>query len=168
MQNTYELLYIVPGQFTDEEVAPIMERMGAMVTEVGGSVKRHNNLGRIKMAYEIKGVRNGSYVLMYFSALPSLIQEVDRRLRLTDEVLRHTICLPSKGSEERTFELTAYVAPLSDEGRPTGGRSAKRAGSPKKSTEGEDTAKADEAATEMDAADIDKKVDELLTTDIAS
>lgn len=157
MKNTYELLYIVPGQFTDEEIVPIMEQIATILTETGAEVVRHENLGRIKMAYTIKNIRNGSYVLSYFSAEPAIIQEIDRRFRLTDEILRHIICIPSKGAEKRTFEITSYAAPLTDEGRPT--RPTKRSSNKKAE---ETTTTPEKEAPVVDKEAIDKKVDELL------
>ncbi len=167
MKTTYELLYIVPGQFTDEEIVPIMEQIATILTETGAEVGRHENLGRIKMAYQIKKIRNGSYVLAYFTAEPAIITEIDRRFRLTDEILRHIICIPSKGAETRVYDITSYTAPLTDEGRSTRGpkRSSKK--SEDKTTETAPAA-SEKAAPSVDPAVIDKKVDELLETDIVS
>jgi small subunit ribosomal protein S6 len=113
----YELLYIVPAQYTDEEVSAIQEKIVALVEKTDGKIIRNEVLGKIKLAYTINKVQHGSYVLVYFDADGSQNAELDRLLRLSDEVLRHTIIDRPEGVEEATFEISDYVAPLTPEGK---------------------------------------------------
>ncbi len=115
--NQYELLYIVPTQYTDQEVDEIQVKISGIVEKVGGTVSSSKNLGKIRLAYPIKKVRHGSYVLVYFESKPESIKELNRLLGLSEEMLRHTIVTRVPGFEEREFELTSYVAPLSEEAR---------------------------------------------------
>ena len=62
-----------------------------MVTDNGGEIIAAGRWDKRRLAYEIKGVREGGYVLMYFTAEASLPQELDRIFRISDEVLRHII-----------------------------------------------------------------------------
>lgn len=115
--NKYELLYIVSTQYTDTEIAKIQEQVSAEITTVGGEVVSSHNLGKIRLAYPIKKQHHGSYVLTYFDADPSTVAALNRKLTLTDEVLRHTLMLRNTDTQKMAFELTSYVAPLSEEAR---------------------------------------------------
>lgn len=114
----YELLYIVGTQFTDQEITNIQSKIDEMLTQVGAKVLKTQNLGKIKLAYPIKKIRHGSYVLSYFDAEPSVIVDLNRRLSLAEEILRHTLLARPFGALECAFELTSYTAPLSDEAKP--------------------------------------------------
>jgi hypothetical protein len=59
LMQQYELLSIVPTQFTDEEVGEISKQISALVEKVGGNVVSTTNLGKIRMAYPIKKIRHG-------------------------------------------------------------------------------------------------------------
>jgi small subunit ribosomal protein S6 len=123
--NHYELLYIVGSQYTDEEVTEVMKNVNDLIDKVfnkqgdeqKGKVVGEKVLGKIRMAYPIKKIRHGTYVLSYIDASPASVADLDRELRLHDEVLRHTILTRPDGALDRTFELSSYVAPLSEEGR---------------------------------------------------
>ena len=114
----YELLYIVGTQFTDQEIADIQGKINASIEEAGAKVLKSENLGKIKLAYPIKKIRHGSYILTYFDAETSAVSDLNRRLSLREEILRHTLLERPAGALERTFELVSYIAPLSEEARP--------------------------------------------------
>ncbi len=115
--NKYELLYIVGTQYTDPEVEKIQEQVLAEVTAVGGTIVRHENLGKIRLAYPIKKARHGTYIVVYFDAAPEGVNALNRKLTLTDEVLRHTLTTRPNGIDKAPIEISSYVPPLSDEGR---------------------------------------------------
>lgn len=157
MEKKYELLYIVPTRFTDDEVEGVRAQVKATIEKVGGKISREEALAKIKLAYPIKKQRHGTYVLVYFTAEPDALKELDRLLRLTDEVLRHTTLLMPKGAEEKTFELTSYVAPLSEEARAE--RNARREGS-------SGTAVASRTEANMSVEELDKKLDQILDGEV--
>lgn len=165
--NKYELLYIVPAQYTDEEVVKIQSEISALVEEVGGKVIRDENLGKIRLAYPIKKARHGTYILVYFDAEGSVLSELDRRLRLADEVLRHTVLERPIGAEEAKFELSSYVAPLSEEAKQTP-RGVKSESSKKKSAELPPPPPATRTAVEstMTMQELDEQLDKILEGDI--
>ncbi len=113
----YELLYIVGSQFTDQEIGEITGKINALLEEAGAKVLKGENIGKIKLAYPVKKIRHGSYILTYFDAEPSTVSDLNRRLALREEVLRHTLLERPSGALERTFALTSYVAPLSEEAK---------------------------------------------------
>jgi len=111
----YELLYIVPSRYTDAEVADIQKNVDGFIQQAGGTVAKEENLGKIRLAYPIKQVRHGTYILVYFDAEGSGVRALDEQLRLTDEVLRHMMLQAPVGAEAQKWELQSYVAPLSEE-----------------------------------------------------
>ena len=115
--NKYELLYIVPSQYTDDEVKGICETVTGLVEKEGGKVIRDENLGKIKLAYPINRVRHGTYIVLHVEAESEQIGAINRQLGLNDEVLRHQIVLLPNGAEAREYSISSYVAPLSEEGR---------------------------------------------------
>lgn len=164
----YELLYIVGTQFTDQEIVGIQSKIDEMLTQAGAKVLKTQNLGKLKLAYPIKKIRHGSYRLSYFDAEPSVIVDLNRRLGLTEEILRHTMLARPVGALEHTFELTSYVAPLSEEAKPE--REMKRA--PLKTFKKAEPQLPSPppmaaAVSSMTMEELDQKLDKILEGDIA-
>ena len=113
----YELLYIVGTQYTDEEIVGVQAVVTKLLEDAGAKILRQENLGKIRLAYPIKKIRHGSYILVMFNAEPSALNDLNRRIALSDEVLRHTLLERDADALERTFELSSYVAPLSEEAK---------------------------------------------------
>ncbi len=87
----YELLFIVRPTLSDQETAALTEQMKGYLANVGATVTNVQNLGRRQLAYEINHVREGTYVLLHFEGNGAEVAELDRRLRVSDAVLRHLI-----------------------------------------------------------------------------
>lgn len=104
--RTYELLYIIPATLTDEEVAKTEGEIQALVQKYGGASKESRRLGKFKLAYLIKHVRHGHYVLAYFEAEPQAVAKINEALRISDKVLRHIIL--SADEVAGPFELVQY------------------------------------------------------------
>lgn len=86
--RVYEELFIIRPDATDEEVDPFIEQMKAVVTNGGGTVDKADKWGVRKLAYRVKKRSEGLYILMQFSAGPELVKELERRLRVSDMVLK--------------------------------------------------------------------------------
>lgn len=91
MVRPYEALYIVHPDLSDEEVAPIMEKYKKVVEEQGGEVESTNRWEKRSLAYEVKGQREGIYVLMNFKSEAKAAEELNRLFKIGDDVLRHLI-----------------------------------------------------------------------------
>jgi ribosomal protein S6 len=89
--RNYETLYIVDSTLTDEQTDAIISKYSTLITEQGGEVQAAGKWDRRRLAYEIKGRREGLYILMYFSGEPAAGKELDRVFRISDEVIRHII-----------------------------------------------------------------------------
>jgi small subunit ribosomal protein S6 len=87
----YELVYILPPETTEQQAAELHEQVAQTVARMQGAVERTENWGRKKLAYEIGRHKEGVYVLEIINGSGELMKEVDRRLRVIDQVMRHMI-----------------------------------------------------------------------------
>jgi small subunit ribosomal protein S6 len=103
----YELLYIIPTSFTEEEAGTIEQKVAALIAKYGGTLEDAKRLGKIKFAYEIKNQRHGFYVLAHFTADRVSLAKIDENLRITPEVLRHIVIRAEEAGDGK-FELIEY------------------------------------------------------------
>ena len=87
----YELVYILPPDSTEQQVAEVHEQIAAVVSRLSGQIERTDNWGRRKLAYEIAHQKEGVYVLDVINGSGELMKELDRRLKVMDQVIRHLI-----------------------------------------------------------------------------
>lgn len=87
----YELVYILPPESTEQQVAEIHEQVESVVARMSGQIEKTDNWGRRKLAYEIGPHKDGVYVLEVINGSGELVKELDRRLKVTDQVIRHLI-----------------------------------------------------------------------------
>ena len=87
----YELVYILPADATDEQVAELHQQVEGVVSRLNGHIERTENWGRKRLAYEIGHNKEGVYVLEVINGSGELMKELDRRLKVMDQVLRHMI-----------------------------------------------------------------------------
>lgn len=165
--NKYELLYIVGSQYTETEVGEIQKKIAAQLEKLGAKILRNEMIGKIRLAYIIKKARHGSYVLVHFDADPSIIKDLNRSLELNEEVLRHTLLTREPGAENKKFELTAYVPPLSDEGKRVEQKPALVRERPAHVEAAPVATPIDRAQVNMTMEELDKKLDEILEDDLS-
>ena len=91
MVRPYEALYIVRPDLSDEEVNSIMEKYKQVVESQGAEVENVNRWEKRSLAYEVKGQKEGIYVLMNFKSEAKAESELDRLLKIGDDVIRHII-----------------------------------------------------------------------------
>ena len=87
----YELVYVVSPDVTEDGVAELHSRIEEIVTQLSGSIENTDNWGRRRLAYEINRHREGTYVLQLINGPGEMVAELDRRLRVMDQLLRHLI-----------------------------------------------------------------------------
>ncbi len=87
----YEAFYIVAGDLNDADLQTIADRFKGVVEQQGGTVESAAKWDQRKLAYEINGHKTGNYVLMNFEADAKVPQELDRLMRISDDVIRHRI-----------------------------------------------------------------------------
>ena len=91
MERKYELVYVVSPEATDEQVADLHTQVEAIVQRIGGQIDKTENWGRRRLAYEIGRHREGTYVLEAITGGGELMKEIDRRLKVTEGLLRHLV-----------------------------------------------------------------------------
>ena len=87
----YELVYILPADTTDQQVTELHAQVEGVVSRMNGTIEKTENWGRKRLAYEIAHQKEGVYVLDVINGSGELMKELDRRLRVMDQVIRHMI-----------------------------------------------------------------------------
>ena len=87
----YELLYILPPDSTEQQVNELHEQIASVVSRLNGQIEKTDNWGRRRLAYEIGPHKEGVYVLELINGTGDLMKELDRRLRVLDQVVRHIV-----------------------------------------------------------------------------
>ena len=91
MNRLYELVYVVSPDATDEQVSELHAQVEAIVQRMGGRIEKTEPWGRRRLAYEIGRHKEGIYVLEVITGAGDLMKEIDRRLKVTDLVIRHLV-----------------------------------------------------------------------------
>ncbi len=90
-QNDYELVFIVSPDVTDEALEPMVNNITQLITSRGGAIVEVARWGRKKLAYPIKHLLEGNYVLVKFKLDPSANKELENSLKISEKILRHLI-----------------------------------------------------------------------------
>ena len=89
--TNYELMFIINPTLEEEKRNEVMEMVQSVITSNGGEVSNVDVWGMRKLAYLIEKKSEGFYVVIDFHAGTDLPKELDRRLRISDNVMRHMI-----------------------------------------------------------------------------
>lgn len=84
-------MFILPAEADESVVGAAVDRITRIVSEGGGEVGKIDRWGRRRLAYEIENRTDGYYVVVEFTADPSVIGELERTLHLADEVVRFKV-----------------------------------------------------------------------------
>jgi small subunit ribosomal protein S6 len=87
----YEVMLILPAEADESVVGTAVDRITRIISEGGGETGKIDRWGRRRLAYEIARQNEGYYVVVEFSAEPTVIAELERTLRLADEVMRFKV-----------------------------------------------------------------------------
>ncbi|MFC4270802.1 30S ribosomal protein S6 [Sneathiella chungangensis] len=85
----YETVIIARQDISTQQVETLTENMSSFITDGGGNVAKVENWGLRNLAYKIKKNRKGHYVLLNLDAPVDAVKEMERNLRLNEDVLRH-------------------------------------------------------------------------------
>ncbi|MGG6312947.1 30S ribosomal protein S6 [Paenibacillus macerans] len=86
----YEVMYIIRPDVEQEAVQATVEKFQGIIQN-GGEISKHDVMGKRRLAYEINKIRDGIYVLVNFTATPEVVAELERILKISDEVIRYLI-----------------------------------------------------------------------------
>ncbi len=89
--NSYELVYIIPTQSSDEEKEALIAQVNGMIEKENGKIESVERLGNKKLAYEINKKRDGFYVLVNFTAESNVPNRLGSLLSITNNIMRYII-----------------------------------------------------------------------------
>jgi len=88
MNRTYELMFIVRPDMVEEDQDKLISTLQSAVTSSGGQVKNVERMGKRRLAYTVRKFHDGIYVLLTVEGSGGLIHELERRLRVTEPVIK--------------------------------------------------------------------------------
>ena len=88
MQRTYELMFIVRPDMPEEEQDKLISTVETQVGTAGGTVKNVERMGKRRLAYIVRKFQDGIYVLLTLEGEGGMVKEVERRLRVTEPVIK--------------------------------------------------------------------------------
>ena len=86
----YEVMFIVKPM-EEEQTEAVVTKFENLITANGGTINKLDRWGKRRLAYEIQDIPEGYYVLAIFTGEPATVKELDRVMKITDEILRHMI-----------------------------------------------------------------------------
>ncbi len=110
MTRDYELGFILNPEVNEEQTQAILGRVEQVVANHGGQIVRVNQWGRRRLAYPIEHHRDGLYVFVDMILAPETVNELDRTLKVSEEVLRHLIKRRDPKAVQKEREARATVA----------------------------------------------------------
>jgi small subunit ribosomal protein S6 len=88
MNRTYELMFIVRPDMTEEDQDKLISTLETAVTSSGGAVKSTEKMGKRRLAYIVRRFHDGLFILLTFEGSGGLVHELERRLRVTEPVIK--------------------------------------------------------------------------------
>jgi len=89
--NSYELVYIIQPELDEEGVKAVDDRITQVISGEDGTIASTDHWGKRRLAYPIKGHFEGHYILHNLSMPPAAVQNVERQLRLSEDVIRFLV-----------------------------------------------------------------------------
>jgi small subunit ribosomal protein S6 len=86
----YEVMYIIRPDIEQEAVQSTIEKFQNIINN-GGEIAKHDVMGKRRLAYEINKFRDGTYVLVNFTGSPEIVAELNRVMRISDEIIRYLV-----------------------------------------------------------------------------
>ena len=86
----YEVIFIVKPM-EEEATNAVIEKFSKLIVDNGGTIDKEDRWGKKRLAYEIKDFVEGWYCLLYVTAEPACVAEVDRVMKINDNLLKHMI-----------------------------------------------------------------------------
>lgn len=153
MVRDYELMYIVRPDLDDDGVKAAMDSVQSIVETNGGEVVKTTPWGKRRLAYEIQKLRDGHYVLLEVRLEGARIKDIERTLRIHDQVFRHMVVTRDHAPDGEEPEAAAAEQPAAE-----GDAEAALTGGPTAAEETPDAAEAPVATADADAVDEDAGV----------
>jgi small subunit ribosomal protein S6 len=143
----YELLYIIPNKYSEDELKPIQKKVEEIIAKNKGTITYREEWGKKKLAYPINHYNYGYYNLLEFDMEGKNVAQTNELLRITPEVLRHMIVVKTETAQEAQARAAAEAEKLA-----------------KETTEEKEETKKEEK-DKIDLEELDSKLDNLLDVD---
>lgn len=112
----YETLMVLHPELPEAQVRETIDRAKRLIEGMGGQVRQMQEWGMRDLAYPIGKNSRGYYVLAEYSAQPAVVQELERTMKIADEVLRYiSVAAPASRPETPAAEASAKPA-VQDQG----------------------------------------------------
>lgn len=89
--RAYELMAILRPNLEEEKRNATVDRLKGIITDNKGEITNFQEMGKRRLAYEIEKNREGYYILFNFQAKPEVVSELERVMRISDDVIRFLI-----------------------------------------------------------------------------
>jgi len=110
VRRDYELGFILNPEVNEEQTRAILDRVEQVVANYNGQIVRINQWGRRRLGYPIEHHRDGFYVFIDVILTPETVIELDRTLKVSEEVLRHLIKRRDPKTVQKEREARAAAA----------------------------------------------------------
>src|SRR5438270_9579361 len=108
-QRVYEVMFIVRPDMADEDLDKLLSTLEGNATHAGAKIKNTERMGKRRLAYMVRGFADGNYILMTLEADGTAIHEVERRLRVSEPVIKF-ITVRVDESQKRVDKLAKLRA----------------------------------------------------------
>lgn len=102
--NLYEGMYVLAPNIGEEAKTLILKRIKSEIEQKGGQIVKVHEMGKKRLAYEIKKQKEGFYYLIYFEASPEIIKELWKDYHLIEELLRYMTLRADEVQEKIEFK----------------------------------------------------------------
>ena len=104
MTHQYELMVILTPEIDERQVAPTLDKFLKVIINDGGSIDKVDIWGKRRLAYEIQKKNEGIYAVVNFTATSEATQELDRQLKLNEQIMRTKVLRAEEAQAMAAFE----------------------------------------------------------------
>jgi small subunit ribosomal protein S6 len=123
----YAFNFVVQPEITDEGIAKICERFEGIVERAGDTRLHYEELGRRRLAYEVRNFQKGHYLTLHFLSNGKVVPELERSARLDDSILRFLTVLENASVEDIEARKSEAVVREEDRKKKDAERAAREA-----------------------------------------
>jgi small subunit ribosomal protein S6 len=91
MNRPYELGFIIPSSVSESETQGVIDTVRGWIEKLNGTVTNVDYWGRRRLAYPIEDYREGYYVFLRMDLAPSRVNDLEKNLQLSEQVIRHLV-----------------------------------------------------------------------------
>jgi small subunit ribosomal protein S6 len=100
-------MYILSPEISEEETKQFVEKFANVITEQGGVITKMDLWGKRRLAYEVKKLKEGYYVLLLFQGEPAVAQELERIFKINESVIRYLVIRVDEAGTDANASVNA-------------------------------------------------------------